>query len=556
MTAPATVLRGVGLLLLAWLAPPAAAQEPAAPARPTAVQLRAAAEAAEKAGDWEAAFAAYCQLYVADRGAPEVREKLHLALRRAQQLRRHRDPQFLRYAATVSPTDAEKLFAEVLTKVPVRYVDRDKATPQVLWENGVAELSRALADPAFRQAFLDAAPVDRVEGFRTALRVSWAKGPVSTAADARLLLKKLTAAAQDAFPVRVPSALVLEVVCGACDGLDEYTVFLTPAQFHPDSTPTAPDLSSQGVYLELVNGEVVVAAVAVGSWAAHHHPDLRKGDRVARINGRPMDPATLVAAAEALRNPLDGWHELDIVPGPDAEPIPVRLPVVVPTVYRLVLTAAKEEVGYVRIGSFAASTPRELDDTLNVLKAEGVRAVVLDLRGNMGGSFLSGVDTAKRLIPSGTIVTTRGQLAQVDNQAFESDSGMSAHDVPLVVLVDADTASAAEVLAAALKDRGRATLVGMPTFGKGAIQYPFRFDALDEKDDRGRPKTNRTGGVRLTIARLHSPDGSPINGVGVTPHVLEAHPTRQLEVAFRKAFEALPALTRPAPPAMLEPAAP
>jgi C-terminal peptidase prc len=544
----------VGLVLFAWFAAPAAAQGPAAPAAPTAAQLRATAEAAEAAGDWEKAFAAYCQLFVADRGSPEVREKLHLALRRTQQLRRHRDPQFLRYVASVSPTDAEKLFAEVLTKVPVRYVDRHKATPQILWENGVAELSRALSDPAFRQAFLADASADKVEGFRAALRVSWAKGPVATAADARTLLKKMTAAAQEAFPVRVPSALVLEVVCGACDGLDEYTVFLTPAQFHPDATPTAADLSAQGVYLAPEDGSLVVAGVAPGSWAKHHYPLLRKGDRVARINGRDMVPATLVAAAEALRNPLDGWHELEV--GPDEEVVVVRLPVVVPTVYRLVLSGAKDEVGYVRIGSFSATTPRELDETLNALKAEGVRAVVLDLRGNMGGSFLSGVDTAKRLIPSGTIVTTRGQVAQVDNQSFESDSGMSAHDIPVVVLVDADTASAAEVLAAALKDRGRATLVGMPTFGKGAIQYPFRFDALDEKDDRGRPKTNRTGGVRLTIARLHSPDGSPINGVGVTPHVLEAHPARQLEVAFQKAFEALPPLPRVTPPVMMMPAAP
>src|SRR5688500_69694 len=100
MTAWATIRRvGTGavlpLLLLSFT--PArvhAADEPKKPAKPTVQQLRAAAEAAEKAGDWDTAFTTYCHLFVADRGSPDVREKLNVALRRAQQLRRHRDPQF------------------------------------------------------------------------------------------------------------------------------------------------------------------------------------------------------------------------------------------------------------------------------------------------------------------------------------------------------------------------------------------------------------------------------------------------------------------------------
>lgn len=564
MTAWATIRRvGTGavlpLLLLSFTltARVHAADESKKPAKPTAQQLRAAAESAEKAGDWDTAFTTYCHLFVADRGSPDVREKLNVALRRAQQLRRHRDPQFQQFAANVSVPDALKLFGEVLTKVPVLYAERERATPQILWAHGIEELSRALAAPAFRQAFLDGADADKVEGFRTALRVSWAKQPITNASDAKLQLRKLTAAAQEQFPVRVPSALVIEVVCGACAGLDEYTVFLNPAQLSPDASSSVPDLSVQGIYLGIEDGALIVTGVAANSWADLNTPQLRKGDRIARLNGRMMEMTTPAATAEALRFPIDGFHELETLPTePDTLPAVARLPVVVPTVYGTEVVDARYGVGYTRIGSIAPTTPRELDDAIQSLKARGVRVVVIDLRGNMGGSFLAAVDTAKRLLPAGLIVTTQGQVSQVDNRPFSSDSGMTAHDIPAVLLVDAETASAAEVIAAALKDHDRATLVGMPTFGKGAIQYPLRLDALDDKDPHGRPKTAKSGGVRLTIAKLIAPRGEPINGLGITPHVLEADPVRQRQIAIGKAIDLLPSLSRPIPTMPLLPVSP
>jgi C-terminal processing protease CtpA/Prc len=164
----------------------------------------------------------------------------------------------------------------------------------------------------------------------------------------------------------------------------------------------------------------------------------------------------------------------------------------------------------------------------------------------MGGSFLASVETARRLIPSGLIVTTQGQLTEVANQPFSSESGLAAHDIPLVVLIDAETASAAEVLAAALKDNNRARLIGMPTFGKGAIQYPLKLASLDEMDEQGKPRSNQSGTVRLTIAKLIAPRSGPINGVGISPHDLEADPARQFQFAVDKALEMLAASPRAA----------
>src|SRR5262249_16365386 len=146
-------------------------------------------------------------------------------------------------------------------------------------------------------------------------------------------------------------------------------------------------------------------------------------------------------------------------------------------------------IGYARIGSFQPTTPHELDEAIVALKADGAEAIIFDLRGNHGGSFLAAVDTAPRLLPAGLIVKTHGAVSDVANQTFSSSTGMGAHNIPIVLLIDAETASAAEVLAAALKDNDRAKIVGIPSFGKGSVQYPMTLE-----------KINKSGTVRVTIA--------------------------------------------------------
>jgi C-terminal peptidase prc len=502
-----------------------------------AAQYRSEAEAAERAGDWEAAFAAYCRLYTADRQSPEVREKLNYSLRRVQQVRRHRDPAFRQFTLDLTVADGLDLFRDVLLSVPPLYADRNKATPQLMWEHGVEEFDRALASPVFRQAYLDNPSSGRIEAFRTALRTSWAKRPVGTAKEARSALRQLIAATQDAFPVQFPSAIAVEFVCGSCAGLDEYTVFLSPGEFAPDASAVA-DLSAHGLYLGVRDGGLVIEGVAVGSWAALH-TELRKGDRIISVNGHRAGLAAPNSLAEALRTPIEGFHELEAVPAGSLVPRVFQFPVILPTVYGKAMVSDREGVGYVRIGSFAASTLCELDEAIEYLKTRGARVLILDLRGNHGGSFTAGVEVARRLLPAGIIVTTQGQVGEVANRVFSSDSGMNALDMPLVVLIDAETASAAEVVAAALKDNGRAVVVGMASFGKGAIQIPVKLGPAHESDESGQLRP-RSSGVRVTIARLFSPRGTPINGTGVTPNALEADPVRQLQLAIDRALEQLP----------------
>ena len=183
-------------------------------------------------------------------------------------------------------------------------------------------------------------------------------------------------------------------------------------------------------------------------------------------------------------------------------------------------------VGYLRVTEFQETTASEFDAAIGLLRMRGVRAVIVDLRGNPGGLLTAGVEIARRFIPAGVIVRTSGQSPDFAGRVFESESGMAALDLPLVLLVDAGTMSAAEVVAAAVKDNARGTLVGVQTYGKGTVQVPL-------KTPEG--KTSKSTGVLvLTVARTTSPNGRPVSG-GVVPDIIERDPELQLKAATAQA---------------------
>jgi hypothetical protein len=193
------------------------------------------------------------------------------------------------------------------------------------------------------------------------------------------------------------------------------------------------------------------------------------------------------------------------------------------------------QVAYMRITHFQPSTPEEVETELKKMAMAGVRAIVLDLRGNAGGLFTAAVKTAERFLPGGIIVTAQGQTDDA-NKVYTSTTGNSASDLPMIVLVDHETASAAEVLAVALRDNRRAKLIGTATVGKGTVQKVSSFTTAEEIDPAS-GKARPRAAVRITLARLIAPGGNPITGVGVTPDQLEVDPTRQYDSAMEQAAE-------------------
>jgi carboxyl-terminal processing protease len=277
-----------------------------------------------------------------------------------------------------------------------------------------------------------------------------------------------------------------------------------------------------------------VEAVLPHSWAAAH-TKLRKGDRIDKVNGKAAGGASAAALAEAVRAAEPQGHLIEYTPAGDAA-ASVRLPTPVPTVYAADLIDVKEGVGYLRLAAFKDRTPQEFDDAVLELKARGLKALVIDVRGNPGGLFAAALGIARRLIPSGPLATTHAQVPDFASRVFASDSGMAAHDFPVVLLVDTKTMSAAEVLAASLKDNQRATLVGLPTFGKGLIQVPIRLEKLDGS---GGERGAKSGLLILSVATASGPLSGLIHGRGVTPHISEADADRQLTLAMDKAVELL-----------------
>jgi hypothetical protein len=193
-------------------------------------------------------------------------------------------------------------------------------------------------------------------------------------------------------------------------------------------------------------------------------------------------------------------------------------------------------VAHIQITHFQPSTPQEVEAALKNLTAmhNNVRAIVLDLRGNAGGLFTAAVKTAERFLPGGIIVTAQGQSDEA-NKVYTSTAGNSAIDLPMIVLVDGETASAAEVLAVALRDNRRAKLIGTGTFGKGTVQKVITFTTAEELGPDGKPHPRAA--VRITLARLIGPSGNPITGVGVTPDQILQNPTEQFNAAVQQARE-------------------
>jgi carboxyl-terminal processing protease len=459
---------------------------------------RQQAQEFERLGQWEKACEAYAGLLAQDRQQPELRDRLRQCVRRLHQVRRHRDPVYRSTILSLPASQALTLYVDVLTKLHGQYADQDKVPFDRLFQNGLDELQAALTEPAFLREYLPGIEAAAIADLRNRLRDG--DSNVATLKDARTSVRDLVWQAQRLTGIN-PTVAILEFACGACNALDEYTFFLTPGQPLADPTALSGELAAYGLLLNWKERQLVVERIVPGSWAANL--GVQPGDRVTHIGKQALDKLLPSAIAELLRGEPAAVAELTVAS--DMAPARVlTLPGFVPSI--LDDRIEREGIGYLRLANFQKTTLQELDSALVRLRSEGMRVLVVDLRGNPGGLFAAAVQVAERFLPAGVIVSTHGQL-RAHSKTYLAQNPMSATDVPLVVLVDGDTASAAEVVAGALKENDRALLVGQSTFGKGSIQKLLTLQA--------------GAGLNLTLARFYSPRGQPFAGVGVAPHLVE-----------------------------------
>src|SRR5574341_156920 len=263
-------------------------------------------------------------------------------------------------------------------------------------------------------------------------------------------------------------------VHGAIRGLvaslnDPYTVFVEPQSAEVDTTNLAGRFGGIGAEITRDDqGNFVIARVY------RDHPaeaaGVQEGDIIAAVDGIAVDTsaqdmnAVLSAIRGEIGQPVVLTLERD---GEQFDVEIIRAEVLVPSAFWQVLDA-DSRIGYIQITRFTDRTPEEVRQAIQELEGQEIEALVLDLRNKGGGLVDSAVEVAGEFLDGGVVLYERSRVE--DERVFNAPRGGSALDIPLVVLVNANTASASEILAGALQDRGRATLIGQQTFGKGSVQ--------------------------------------------------------------------------------------
>jgi carboxyl-terminal processing protease len=300
-----------------------------------------------------------------------------------------------------------------------------------------------------------------------------------------------------------PDTLANGSVAGMVRALgDPHTAFVDAKRAAITRTDLEGSFEGIGATVEMRDGRFTIVSPIKGSPA--EQAGLLPNDIVAQVNGTPIQNMDVSEAIALVRGPKGTEVTLTIQRG-NAPPFQVTI---VRDVIRTPFVEARmiegTKIAYVRLNQFGGSASDELRAALRELIAQNPTGLVFDLRRDPGGYLGTAVDVASQFLKGGQTV-----LIQKDKngnaQELKARGGGLATTIPMVLLIDSGSASASEILAGALKDYERATLIGVKTYGKGSVQ---NVHTLSDKSE-----------LRVTIARFFSPKGNEINAVGVTPDI-------------------------------------
>ena len=231
---------------------------------------------------------------------------------------------------------------------------------------------------------------------------------------------------------------------------------------------------------------------------------LKGGDLIVGINGRSLAGKSMDEITDMIAGPAGSSLNIAVErDGRVINPITItRQRIRVYSVSEFRMIDQQNKVAYIKLDKFAQSSSSEMDQALWAMHKEGMKSLVIDLRGNPGGLLTTAIELSNKFLPAGTIVSTRGRNQQ-DNSA-EYASAEQTWKTPLVVLVDENSASASEIFAAAIQENQRGIIVGRKSYGKGTVQTHVPLNSV-------------SGNVRLTTAMFYSPKGRQMAGSGVTP---------------------------------------
>jgi carboxyl-terminal processing protease len=293
---------------------------------------------------------------------------------------------------------------------------------------------------------------------------------------------------------------------------DDYTAFIEPSVAAIISEDATGEFEGIGAFVGM-DEEGMVEIVEPFDGGPAEQAGIRAGDRVLEVDGVSIVGVTLYEAIGLIRGPEGTEVTLLIEREGVAEPFEVTV-----TRARLEIAITQVEmrddsIGYIRLYDFSATASERMVEGLEELLAQDPQAIIFDLRGNPGGWLDQAVDVADLFLDDGAILIERWSDGR--EKSFEAHPGDVGEDVPLVVLVDGGSASAAEIVAGALQDRERAVLIGEPTFGKGSVQRPFTLSDGSE--------------LRVTAALWFTPNDRAIHGDGLAPDIEVPWPEEGVE---------------------------
>ena len=276
---------------------------------------------------------------------------------------------------------------------------------------------------------------------------------------------------------------------------DPYSTFLPPDRFARLNETTSGNYAGLGLEVDLRDGWLIVVAPVAGGSA--ERVGIQPGDRIIEIAGKPTKGWTNEEASKVIRGKPGTSVTLKIErPGVS---VPIVLTLQRTTIHQSAVRRASmlsDGVGYIDLKAFSDSTAKELNGAIGGLLGHGMKTLVLDMRTNPGGLLTQGVRVSDLFLnPGQKIVSMRGRLPEA-NREFADTAAQRWPNLPLIVLVDGRSASAAEIVAGALQDHDRALIVGRPTYGKGSAQSVVSF--------------GDQGGLKLTTARWFTPSGRSI----------------------------------------------
>ena len=299
---------------------------------------------------------------------------------------------------------------------------------------------------------------------------------------------------------------------------DKHTVYLDKDDMKELEMHTSSTYSGIGLLLDFSDGKTLKVGATMEGQPAEA-AGLQKGDQILAIDGTPVSDIEKEEVANRIRGEEGTFVVLRILRNGEEQEVSIeRKTIVMPTVKGQMLI---DDVGYIRVTQFAEKTVEEFTKAYEELKAQGMKRLVLDLRDNPGGLITTAHGIGQYLVPKGPIVTVQTRRGKTTAYMSRGEYPL----IPLVVLINGNSASASEIIAGAVQDTKSGTIVGTKSYGKGTVQSVL--PGLDGE------------GIKITISRYHTPNDRVIDGIGIEPdEVVEPSKTNPDEdVQMERAIE-------------------